>query len=233
MTKSKRKVTPKTALNRLKRALRQELGISSATAIGLLDGAKLYDKAYELSCVIQTVKELKAQDPSRSFVLVGGSSLTFRNKGGPIQRGAWPYVELRSNGLAVAELWVDIEFTALSAWKQNKSMSYPTYGLAHELDILLVKPKVSGRPTPQEIYVGVEAKHREFSKALLKELLGVRREMCYRSFDRNNRFAWWEPKGIIPARPASGLVLFCSGASVSNYTDPAAFWGLSMVQKTF
>lgn len=201
------------------------------TATGLLGGAKLFDKAYELSCVIQTVRELRAQDPSRSFVLVGGSSLTFRNKGGPIQRGAWPYVEVRSQGNAVAELWVDIEFTALRAWEQNKSMSYPTYGLAHELDILLVKTKVSGRPTPEEIYVGVEAKHREFSKALLKELLGVRREVCYKSSGKN-RFAWWQPRGILPARPASGLVHFCSGASVSNYTDPATFWGLSMVQKS-
>lgn len=230
MTKSKRKLTPKIALKRLKRVLRQELGISSATATGLLSGAKLYDKAYELSCVIQTVKELRAQDPSRSFVLVGGSSLTFRNKGGPIQRGAWPYVEVRSRGRAVAELWLDTEFTALSAWEQNKGMSYPTYGLAHELDILLVEPNVGGRPTPDEIYLGVEAKHREFSKALLKELLGVRREMCYKNSGRN-LFAWWQPGGILPVWPASGLVLFCSGATMSNYTDPATFWGLSMIQK--
>jgi hypothetical protein len=231
MTKSKRKLTPRTALRRLKRVLRQELGIGSATASGLLDGAKLYDKAYELSCFIQTVQELRAQDPGRSFVLVGGSSLTFRNKGGPIQRGAWPYVEVRSHGHAEAELWIDIEFTALSAWEQKKSMSYPTYGLAHELDILLVAPNVSGRPTPKEIYVGVEAKHREFSKSLLKELLGVRREMCYKSRG-TNRFAWWQPSGILPAKPASGLVLFCSGANVSNYVDPATFWGLSMVHKS-
>lgn len=231
MTTRKRKLTPKRALRRLKRVLRQELGISSATATGLLGGAKLYDKAYELSCVIETVKELRAQDPGRSFVLVGGSSLTFRNKGGAIQRGAWPYVEVRSQGHAVAELWVDIEFMALSAWEQSKSMSYPTYGLAHELDILLVEPKVSGRPTPEEIYLGIEAKHREFSKALLKELLGVRREMCYKSWGMN-RFAWWQPSGILPAEPASGLVLFCSGASVSSYADPATFWGLSMVQKS-
>ncbi len=231
MTKSKRKLTPKTALKRLKRAVRQELGISSTTAAALLGGAKLYDKAYELSCVIQTVKELRAQDPSRNFVLVGGSSLTFRNKGGPIQRGVWPYVEVRSQGQTVAELWVDIEFAALSAWEQNKSMTYPTYGLAHELDILLVEPSVSGRPTPDKIYLGVEAKHREFNKALLKELLGVRREMCYKSSGRNP-FAWWQLRGYLPARPASGLVLFCSGASVANYTDPATFWGLSMVQKS-
>ncbi|MCW6037453.1 hypothetical protein K4A83_14395 [Spirulina subsalsa FACHB-351] len=231
MTKSKRKLTPKTALKRLKHAFQQELGISSATATGLLDGAKLYDKAYELSCVIQTVQELKAQDPSRSFVLVGGSSLTFRNKGGPIQRSTWPYVEVRTQGHAVAELWVDIEFTALSAWKQNKNISYPTYGLAHELDILLVKPKSSDRPTPDQIYLGIEAKHREFSKALLKELLGVRREMCYKSKGKN-LFAWWQPIGILPASPASGLVLFCSGANVPNYTDPATFWGLCMVHKS-
>lgn len=231
MTKTKRKLTPKTALKRLRRALQQELGVSSATASGILGGAKLYDKAYELSCVIETVKQLKTQDSGRAFVLVGGSSLTFRNKGGPIDRGVWPHVEVRSQGQAVAELWVDTEFTALSAWQQRKTMSYPTYGLAHELDVILVEPQVSGRPRPDQIYLGVEAKHREFSKALLKELLGVRREMCYANRG-SNPFAWWEPSGVLPARPASGLVLFCSGASVMRYTDPADFWGIHMVQKS-
>lgn len=233
MIKSKRKLTPKTALKRLKHALQRELGIASATATSLLGGAKLYDKAYELSSVIETIKQLKAQDSNRSFVLIDGTSLAFRNKGGPINRGAWPFIEVHAQQQTIAELWIDIEFTALSAWKQNKTIAYPTYGLAHELDLVLVKPKVSGRPTPDQIYLGIEAKHRQFTKALLKELLGVRREMCFKSSEEANPFSWWVAGGILPARPASGLVLFCSGTSVSNYSGPASFWGISMVQKSF
>lgn len=48
---------------------------------------------------------------------------------------------------------------------------------------------MSGGPTPEGIYIGIEAKHREFCKALLKKLLGARREKCYQS--SGNRFAWW------------------------------------------
>lgn len=228
MSTGTRRITPRTALNRLRRAFQRELGIGAASARGLLGGAILYDKAYELSCLTETMKALRVHMPGVSFVLRGGPALTFRTKGGPIVRGAWAFIELVEQGDVEAELWVDIECTALSAWRERKSMTTPSYGLAHELDIVLVAPGTSGRPTPDMLHIVVEAKHRPFNKALLKELLGVRRETAFKGDDLN-LFAWWIAGATIPATPPCGLVLFCSNASVIRYTDPARYWGIKMV----
>lgn len=63
--KPTRKITPRAALARLKRAFRDELGVGSKTADDLLSGAALYDKAYELSCLIETMRHLKSCGPSK------------------------------------------------------------------------------------------------------------------------------------------------------------------------
>jgi hypothetical protein len=130
----------------------------------------------------------------------------------------------------VGELWVDIECLAISAGRNAKSLKGLLFGKCHELDIVLVGSGTDGRPLPDEIFLGVEAKHREFNKALLKELLGVRREMTMRgepaAYPLPHWFIWWANE--LPAWPASGLVAFCSSAAVGNYSAPADFWGIRM-----
>jgi len=227
--KRARKLTPRRALARLKGAFRSELGIGSKTADDLLAGAALYDKAYELSCLIETMRHLRSCVPSVAFQLIGGSKPKFRGKGGEIQRGVWPYIEMRATGGVLAEIWVDIECLALSASAQKKVPGNPPYGRAHELDVVVVAPNIAGRPAPTELLLGVEAKHRLFNKALLKELLGVRRETAYKAKEHGNPFAWWRSSRKLPAFPPSGIVLFCSDAGVSRYADPAKFWGLEMI----
>ena len=95
---------------------------------------------------------------------------------------------------------------------------------------MLVQPGTHGRPLPEEIFLGVEAKHREFSKALLKELLGVRREMTMRENNEHYPapywFIWWAAD--LPANPPSGLIAFCSSDTILKYQAPAGFWGIKM-----
>ena len=227
--KPTRKLTPRKALARLKGAFRSELGIGVKTADDLLAGARLYDKAYELFCLIETMRQLKSAVSSASFHLVGGAKPKFRGKGGQIQRHTWPYIEMRDGSGSIAEIWVDIECWALSAWCQGHAPGNPPYSRAHELDIVLVRPSTTGRPEPHELFLGIEAKHRPFNKALLKELMGVRRETAFKAIPQDNPFAWWRSDRRIPADPASGIVLFCSHASVHNYTGQAGFWGIEMI----
>lgn len=94
------------------------------------------------------------------------------------------------------------------------------------------KPAVRS-PTTDGIKWAVSGKHRPFNKALLKELLGVRRETAYKSDDQPNSLAWWQPSRKLPAHPPSGIVLFCSDANALNYADPAVFWGLEMIHHKF
>ncbi|QSR19733.1 hypothetical protein CA833_21555 [Novosphingobium sp. KA1] len=220
-------------MKRLKAAFRTELGIGSRTAADLLAGARLYDKAYELSCLIETMQHLKSCGSSVSFTLIGGCKPKFRGKGGDIQRGVWPFIEMYDGSTVVAEIWVDIECLALSAWVDGKAAGNPPFGRAHELDVIVVEPGASGKPEPGALKVGIEAKHRPFNKALLKELLGVRRETAFKSDDGPNPFAWWQPGRELPAEPPSGIVLFCSDVGALNYVDPAEFWGLEMIHHVF
>lgn len=232
-SKPTRKLTPAAALTRLKRAFRTEFGIGSKTSDDLLAGAALYDKAYELSCLIETMTYLMSCGSSVSFRLIGGSKPKFRGKGGEIQRGVWPFIEMHDVRGVIAEIWVDIECLALSAWMSVKTPGNPPYGRAHELDVVVVEPGTNGRPMPDDLKLGIEAKHRLFNKALLKELLGVRRETAYKSEDQPNSLAWWQPSRELPARPPSGIVLFCSDSGALNYADPAEFWGLEMIHHIF
>lgn len=178
---------------------------------------------------------LKAFRPSLTFVLQQGTSVKFRAKGGPIQRTKWPYIKINDGGTVVGELWVDIECIAISAGHGAKSASGHLYGQCHELDIVLVFPGTDGRPLPDELFLGVEAKHREFTKALLKEILGVRREMTMRTamaqHGPSSWFIWWASS--LPAFPPSGLVAFCSSPTINKYAAPANFWGIQMEHLPF
>ena len=231
--KSTRKSTPASALKRLKAAFISQFGIGTKTADDLLAGAKVYDKAYELSCVIQLMKHLQGSSSGASFQLIGGSKLQFRSSGGEIQRGLWSYIEMHQDSAVIAEIWTDIECLALSAWQEGKSAGTPPYGRAHELDVVVVEPCTNGRPDPSQLFLGIEAKHRDFNKALLKELLGVRRETAFKTAPGSNMFAWWRADRKLPADPPSGIVLFCSSTSVFNYNDPAEYWGVEMIHHPF
>ena len=215
---------------KLRVAFRRHLGIDRLTAGQLLTGTKLQDKAYELSALIEVMRKLKAYRPGLTFTLEHGTSVKFREGGGPIHRKQWPYIRIDDGPRTVGELWVDIECLALSAGPKAKSLSGHLYGKCHELDIVLVPPGTDGRPMPREILLGVEAKHRQFNKALLKELLGVRREMTLLSkpqcYPARHWFVWWDHK--LPANPPSGLIAFCSSASIAKYDAPAEFWGIKM-----
>lgn len=225
-----RKKTSDAMKTKLRDGFRQHLGVDHLTASQLLANVTLQDKAYELAALIEVMAQLKAFRSSLTFTLEQGSSLVFRAKGGPIQRTEWPYIRVDDGKTIVAELWVDIECLAISAGPAAKKAIGYLYGKCHELDIVLVRPWTDGRPLPRAIFLGVEAKHREFNKALLKELLGVRREMTMRTgkncYPKTSWFIWWAK--FLPAKPPSGLIAYCSSNSILKYDAPADFWGVKM-----
>ncbi|WDF73045.1 hypothetical protein [Novosphingobium sp. KACC 22771] len=81
MTGSKRKLTPRFALNRLRRAFQRELGLGATSARALLSSATLYDKAYELSCLTETMKELRHHLAGATFTLKGGGGAHLSHQG--------------------------------------------------------------------------------------------------------------------------------------------------------
>ncbi|MFN3352947.1 MAG: hypothetical protein ACK4Z5_05000 [Brevundimonas sp.] len=207
-------------------AFRSAFGPGAGAALGRM---RHVDRVYELRCLLQLIDKLSARQPYLRFVLSSGSDVMLRSKGGPIDRNADACVEVQNAGGAVlAELWSNVEFWALSYVRSGRPMfSGPTYARAHELDLVLLSPGVTGRPTPDDILIGVEAKHRPYGKSLLKELLGIRREMTFRGPPRSNPWQWWSPVGL-QAKPPSGLVSWCAYPSVTHYTQASDYYGILM-----
>ncbi len=208
-----------------------QFGTSAADALGRMT---YVDRVYELRCLVALVDGLRERRSSLKFTLSGGPGLTLRSKGGPIDRQTDAYVEVRDGpGPVLAEIWSNVEFWSLShvysdgPTPSGPTPSGPTYARAHELDLVLLKPKLGGRPKPAAILIGVEAKHRPYGKALLKELLGVRREMALRHAPAPNRWEWWSDGGL-PVAPTSGLIAWCSEPSIQNYNQAADFYGILM-----
>jgi len=229
-----RRLTPAAIAVRLAQEFSRHLGVGRHTASSLVRSARMQDKAYELSAMLSLIGSIKHVQPRLVFRLNGGTNIAFKTGGGPIVRGATSHIEIFDGALIVGEIWTDVECLAISAGPGAKSLRGNLYGKCHELDVVVVRPGTRDRPLPKEILIGAEAKNRPFNKQLLKQLLGVRREMMMRA-PRGTRcspwFVWWDR--MLPANPASGLVAYCSSPLIDRYKDPADYWGIRMEHVPF
>jgi hypothetical protein len=95
----------------------------------------------------------------------------------------------------------------------------------HELDLAITDSGVSGRPSHSQIWLGVECKNTGYTKGLLKEILGIRRELSLLQNDRPTRFNSW-PRTSVPAEPPSCLLVYSTDAAVNNYSSPGSVFGI-------
>lgn len=219
---------------RIRRAFAVHLGRSAGT--GVLGAMGKLDRAYEMRCLVEVLRRLKRARRARTFLLISSQSPTFRQKGGPLRRTRFPFIEVWDSGICAAEIWTNLECTALSAWRDPHGPRTPTHpprGDAHELDIVILEPGVAegSYPTPDQIHLGVEAKCRPYSKSLLKELLGVRRETAYVVDPAlfpglHHSWSWWGTP--IAASPQVALVAFCNNMTINNFQQPMSFYGIWM-----
>lgn len=174
-----------------------------AAAFATLSDGKLF----ELYVLAEVLAELRARNCDCNFV---GSSLAFKAGPGMIKL-ADPHFEVRPPRGSLLRLFVDIEFRTFGS--QNQSSSDNSF--THELDIVLTE-QTSGYPTHKEIVLGVECKSTaNFKKALLKEALGVRRELGLLAPPRESNLSrrGARPAVIVPAANPAAEVWF-------TYLDP-------------
>jgi hypothetical protein len=191
-------------------------------ALGKLVPPKVSEgKLYEAFVLARIVENLSLQN-GYELTLVGGDKIYFKSAPGPINT-AYPRIQLKENGVCVAELWTDIEFLSLSCCIRNSNPI--TNGDYHELDIIVVDADTSGRPRPDTIWLGVECKNTGYHKALLKEILGIRRELSLLQEPLPTRFDPW-PRTMVPASPPSCLVVYSTDPSVNQYSAPGGVFGI-------
>jgi hypothetical protein len=208
----------------LRDVFQRYLGASSGVTQGLVPQTVSAGKLYEAHVLSRVVERLSVAE-SYSLTLVGGTKVQLKSSPGPINR-SYPRIELRRSGNCLAELWTDVEFLSLSYCTGGAPSL--TKGDYHELDILIVAAGVSGRPRYDEIWLGIECKNTGYEKSLLKEILGIRRELSLLSGPQSTKFSSW-PRLTVPADPASCLLVYSTDPNVSDYAAPGTVFGIDFI----
>ena len=89
----------------------------------------------------------------------------------------------------------------------------------------MVQPGLSDRPYPEDIRFGVECKSADYEKKLLREILGIRRELSYLTQPQATGFSSW-PRPTVPATPPSCLLVYSTDPVVLRYSSPGATFGI-------
>jgi hypothetical protein len=177
-------------------------------------------KLYELYVLSRVIQDLATRGFICTFI---GSSLQFKAIPGKLKTSD-PHFEITppKQGTTLLYLFVDIEFDSLG----SHHVSVSDKSLRHEIDIVVVDVN-AGYPSCKNIALGVECKAvANFSKSILKEVLGVRRELSL--LDRANPSVLSQcggkPAVAVPANPASEYWLaYIDPAGDSYKESPAAF----------
>jgi hypothetical protein len=211
----------------LEQAFRRYCGVPSSVTQGLVPQSISAGKLYEAHVLSLVVEKLVTRE-GYSLALVGGTKVKLKSAPGPINR-SYPRIELRRNGVCVAELWTDVEFLSLSHWSRQSATT--TKGDYHELDLIIVEPGQKGRPRHDTVWLGVECKNTGYEKGLLKEILGIRRELSLLTDDKSTKFASW-PRSFVPATPPSCLIVYATDRDVLDYAAPGTVFGIDFVHES-
>ena len=214
-------MTRREVKRRITELFRRHMTAPPATSFDILPRALTSGKLYEAYVLALVSREL-VNSEGYQLRLINSEFLPLQSTPLPIDRRR-PRVELHTSGGCVAEMWTDIEFLSLSY--SMRSGGPPERGEYHELDIAVVQPGLNGRPPHDTIWLAVECKNTGYHKGLLKEILGIRRELSLLQDPQKTRFRKW-PRGTVPAKPASCLVVYSTDAGVLQYARPGEVFGI-------
>lgn len=190
----------------------------STTDIQLLQ-AMTDGKLYELFVLSDVIESLSQRGFSLTFK---GSSLKFKASPGQIKL-ADPHFELVSPHGQQFWLFVDIEFETLGS---SQGSGANDHSRRHEIDIVVVSVS-QGYPKYDEIALGVECKAvANFGKSIVKEVLGVRRELSLLSDKQPSTLTMsgGSPPEDVRANPPSEYWLAYTDLKGNQYqSSPSAF----------
>lgn len=195
---------------------------ASGSGTNVVSRGVRHGKLYELWVAAEVIRNLKIHE-GYSATLSHGHAITLRSQGGPIDP-RYPSFLLSHPRRPNLRLWTDIEFVGMS--RTLVTSAAPMGGeYWHELDLVVVKDGIVGRPSHQDVLIGVECKNTvEFEKRMAREAFGVRRELSLRRPGRTP-FKFW-PSTDLPADPASALLVYASDSRVSRYSAPGEVYGI-------
>lgn len=211
----------KTIKNRINAALRAGVRGSASKISRLVPPSITLGKLYE-AYVLALVCERLNSEEGLDLTLVGSKKAALKSSPGPINN-AFPHIRVERTGIHVANIWTDIEFTALSASQAGNIKLTP--GEYHEIDVAVVSADADSRPLPEQVFLAVECKNTGYQKSLLREILGIRRELSYLSENLPTQFLSW-PRTVAPARPPSCVIVYSTDSKVLQYVEPGKYFGI-------
>lgn len=167
-------------------------------------------KLFEFFALGKTLENLRSR--GYTITLQGGGVLDLKQGPGKIQPGETHFeATFRGTRLCV---YTDIEVVTLGS-TITKTKGLCSY---HEIDIVVVECGIIGRPRYDDLYLGVECKsHPVITKNIVKEVLGIKREISY--------FSQVKRQARMPARPSYPSVMVNSNPSLEYWLahmDPTA-----------
>ncbi len=182
-------------------------------------------KLYEMYCLSKVLEILRAAYGFR--VSFNGSTIIFQSSPGRINRNM-PYFSISSGrGPALFELFTDVEFETFGVSTGVKHDN----SARHEIDLLIVENNLNGWPSHDKIILGVECKsHACFKKSIVKEVLGIRRELSLLTQPVTSRLAQNAPNRpsiSVPADPPSEYWLAFVDSRGSQYRYSPGAFGIS------
>ena len=175
-------------------------------------------KLYELYVLSELVLHLRRRGCRLIF---RGPNLVFKAAPGRI-KSSDPHFRVTAPSGYRCRLFVDIEFETLGS---HRGATGPDRSSRHELDLVLVDTQNS-YPRFRDVLLGVECKSQaSFSKDVVKEVLGIRRELSFVSWDQPSRLSLAGASLVnVPAIPASEFWLAYDDPKGNDYRlSPAAF----------
>ncbi len=188
-------------------------------------------KLYEAFALALVCDSLRHEEGLR-LVISAGEKVYLKRGTGPINR-MYPYIEVYRGDALVAEIWTDVCFLAqsyLMAGGRGPGSRTPKYGDFHELDIVMVDAGTNGYPLPEQIWLGAECKNTGMQKGILKEVLGVRRELSLLHERSETKFRHW-PQATARSNPPCCLLLYSSDEAVENYARAGSFYDIQFVHR--
>lgn len=207
---------------KITRAFKSYIPLPASRAFSPIPRSLTAGKLYEAYVIALVARELVTQEGLK-LILSAGKHIRLRSSPGPIDRN-YPRIDVYKGKKQVAEIWTDIEFLTLSHGERGRPMPL-TRGDCHELDIIMVPPGLTSYPGNEMILLAVECKNTGYKKSLLKEILGVRRELSLLVENTPTCFTSW-PRTYVPARPASCLLVYSTDSNVREYTMPGNVFGI-------
>lgn len=185
-------------------------------------------KLYEAWVLCDVLRELREHE-NYEIVLREGTKVWLKTGGGPINR-SYPHFAAAAPGQRNLEIWTDIFFLTLSHHRRGAPDS-PSDGDFHELDVVVVRADTDGFPQHGDVLIGVECKAvGGYDKDLLRQILGVRRELSYlHGLTQTGFFEW--PHEFVRADPPSCLLVYSTDSAVTRYKPTGDIFSIDFIAR--